>query len=68
MAPTASPDLISFPAHALLILEERLKEHQADGSLEPNADITCLAVAILLISAGSLVGERSFTLETGGSM
>lgn len=36
--------MIAFPAHALLIVEERLKEHQADGTLDPAADVTELAL------------------------
>jgi hypothetical protein len=42
--------LASFPAHALLVLEERLKAHQADGTLDPDADVTELALKILLLS------------------
>jgi hypothetical protein len=39
-----------FPPHALLILEERLKEHQADGLLDHDANITEMALKILAIS------------------
>jgi hypothetical protein len=42
--------LVAFPAHALLVLEERLKEHQADGTLDSSADVTELALRLLVIS------------------
>jgi hypothetical protein len=38
-----------LPAHALLVLEERLEDHQAAGLLDPGADVTELAVFILLL-------------------
>jgi hypothetical protein len=41
--PGGEVDLVTFPAHALLVLEERLKEHQADGTLDLDADVTRLA-------------------------
>lgn len=44
-----SSESVSFPPHALLILEERLKEHQAEGLLPSTADVTELALRILTI-------------------
>jgi len=44
-----SPGLVSFPPHAVLILEERLKEHQAQGLLPPTVDVTGMALKILSI-------------------
>lgn len=43
-------DLLTLPAHALLVLEERLKDHQAAGLLDPGTDVTELAVSILLLA------------------
>lgn len=42
---------MTFPAHALLVLEERLREHQADGILNPAADVTELALRILALAS-----------------
>jgi hypothetical protein len=39
---------VAFPAHALLVLEERLRDDQAEGMLPANVDITLLALKILL--------------------
>jgi hypothetical protein len=44
-----SQDWLVFPAHARLILEERLMDHQADGTLDPNTDITGLTLRILAL-------------------
>jgi hypothetical protein len=50
------PGLVSFPAHALSILEERLRERQAEGELPIEADVTELALKILVLVATH--GER----------
>jgi hypothetical protein len=41
---------VSFPAHALLILEERLRERQAEGELPIEADVTELALKVLVVA------------------
>jgi hypothetical protein len=42
--------LISFPVHALLIVEERLREQQAEGIQMPEGiDLDELALRILLV-------------------
>jgi hypothetical protein len=41
---------VSFPAQALLILEERLRERQAEGDLPIDADLTQLALRLLVTS------------------
>jgi hypothetical protein len=48
-----SRGLLAFPAHALLILEERLKEHQAQGlvCLSGDRERTYLALKILILAA-----------------
>lgn len=43
-------DLVTFPAHALIVVEERLKDHQAEGILDPDADVTRLALRVLLLA------------------
>lgn len=53
----AEPAPVSFPAQALLILEERLKAHQAEGLLDAAADVTELAIKILLLSEGSTLTD-----------
>ena len=45
-----SDEWIVVPAHALLVLEERLKVHQEEGLLDPGANVTELAITILLLS------------------
>jgi hypothetical protein len=45
--------LVSFPAHALLIVEERLRADQRDGLLAPDADVTELALKILVLAEHS---------------
>jgi hypothetical protein len=50
---------VVVPAHALLILEERLKAHQADGTLDPGADVTELALTILLLSEAARRGPNA---------
>ncbi len=44
--------LITFPAHAVLILEERLREREEQDGLEPPAgmDRTELALRILILA------------------
>jgi hypothetical protein len=45
-------DLIAFPAHALLIVEERLKEQQAEGVQMPEGmPLDELALKILMAAA-----------------
>jgi hypothetical protein len=39
-------ELIAFPTHALLILEERLRERQEAGELPPEMDPTDLALRL----------------------
>jgi len=39
--------LVAFPAHARLVLEERLKDHQTDGTLDTRTDVTELALGIV---------------------
>ena len=53
-----SDEWIVVPAHALLVLEERLKAHQADGILHPSADVTELAFKILFVSEAARLPER----------
>jgi hypothetical protein len=40
--------MIVFPAHALLILEERLRERQAAGELPSDLDVTDFALRLLV--------------------
>lgn len=47
---TPYPQPIAFPAHALLILEERLRERQAEGELPIEADVTELALKMLVLA------------------
>jgi hypothetical protein len=48
-APAVCRTLISFPAHALLIVEERLREQQAEGVEMPvSIDLDDLALRILI--------------------
>jgi hypothetical protein len=53
-----------FPAHALLIVEERLKEQQAEGILMPDGiELDELALRILLVAgliSVSPVARKSF--------
>lgn len=42
-------EVIAFPRQALLILQERLKEHQAQGLLSADADVTAPALRILVL-------------------
>jgi hypothetical protein len=43
------PDHIVFPAHALLIVEERLKDHEADGIRMPEGmPLAELALRVLV--------------------
>jgi hypothetical protein len=55
---------VSFPPHALLILEERLRERQEEGSLPSQADVTELALQILVLAqvapAAPLMLDTSF--------
>jgi hypothetical protein len=48
-------DLIAFPAHALLIVEERLRERQEAGELSSETDVTGLALQLLI--AAELAGR-----------
>jgi hypothetical protein len=48
-------ELVAFPAHALLILEERLRERQEEGELAIEADVTELALKILVVA--ELLGQ-----------
>jgi hypothetical protein len=41
---------VAFPAHALVILEERLRERQAQGELPIEADVTELALKMLVVT------------------
>lgn len=46
-----SPKPVAFPAHALLILEERLREQEAEGIRMPEGmELDGLALRILLAS------------------
>lgn len=48
---SAPSPLISFPLHALLIVEERLKEQQAEGIRIPEGiELDELALRILLVA------------------
>lgn len=42
--------IVTFPPHALLILEERLKQHQAEGLLPLDVSVTALALRILAVA------------------
>jgi hypothetical protein len=56
---------VSFPAHALLILEERLKERQReDGWPPPDADITEVAL-VLLVGAELTLPKQGATYPRG---
>jgi hypothetical protein len=46
-----SLSLIVFLAHALLILEERLRERQEAGELPADMDVTDFALRLLLVAA-----------------
>lgn len=62
------PQLVTFLPHALLILEERLKAHQAQGMLSRNADVTGMALRILvLVQLKDLGLVRCSRNELGGS-
>jgi hypothetical protein len=44
-------DLISFPAHALLVVEERLREQRAAGvRMPPHMQLDELALRILIVA------------------
>ena len=47
------PALVSFPAHALLIVEERLREQEEAGVRMPPISRTELALRILVAAAMS---------------
>jgi hypothetical protein len=40
--------MILFPAHVLLVLEERLRERQEAGELPPEMDLTDFALKLLV--------------------
>jgi hypothetical protein len=45
------PTLVSFPAHALLTVEERLREQEAEGVRMPEGiDRTDVALSILILA------------------
>lgn len=50
--------MIVLPAHALLILEERLRERQEVGELPPEIDVTEFALR-LLVAAEVVEGGHS---------
>jgi hypothetical protein len=56
-------ELVVFPAYALLVLEERLKEHQAEGTLDTNADVTSIALKILLLTYSAAGSPRSLAIQ-----
>jgi hypothetical protein len=41
---------VAFPAHALLILEERLRDRQAEGEVPIEADVFELALKMLVVA------------------
>lgn len=52
------PTLITFPAHALLIVEERLKEQEAEG-VEMPAGMDRDELALRILIAASLAGASA---------
>jgi hypothetical protein len=53
-----SEDLIAFPAHALLILEERLREQEAEGVQMPEGMERDDLSLRILIAAATLRADR----------
>jgi hypothetical protein len=47
-----------FPAHALLLVEERVKEHQAEGLLSQAADVTKVALTVLMLAEADRTSVR----------
>jgi hypothetical protein len=58
MAPAANRGLITFPAHALLILEERLAEQEAEGVEMPEG-MERDELALMILLAAELSRLRS---------